>query len=329
MDSLYATATNVTGLLGITINESHSATNSVATIDATGFSGSIGNAISIDLGYSSAHGVVFTGYVKAIEQNVPENLYSITCSDVLIRACDFFIVPDSPTSAFTRTNIAAEDLVEDVLGLAGITGVDSQATSYTLAVNGTEAEVKLISAYDYSKSIADLIAWHIWAERDGTVNFKNRKPYVMLGTSGQPGDVADTPLTGKSVTETNSINATYRISEVDLRNKVIVWGGNSITAEASAISPYLPTDFYKTVLFSNEIVDTQTMADNTAAYNLAALNRPNREVTVSVIGDYILQARKTIAVNIPSLVINEEMYIFTANHTWSRAGYEVSLVLRG
>jgi len=329
MNILYGTATNVTGLLGVTINESHSATNSVATVECRTFSGSIGSSISIDLGYSSSHGIVFTGYVKAIEHNVPENLYTLTCSDVLVRASDFFIVPDSPTTAFSRTNIAAEDLVKDVLALAQITVVVPQETNYTLAVNGTVAEVKLISAYDYCKSIADLIAWHIWAGRDGTVYFKNRKPYVMTGLSGQPGDVADTSLSGKLITETNSVNGIYRVSEVDLRNKVVVWGHNGITATASDSSPYLPSGFYKTVLFSNEIIDSQTMANRTASYNLAAMNRPNREVTVSVLGDYELKARETINVTLTTLGINEEMYIFSANHTWSRAGYEVSLVLRG
>lgn len=329
MRSLYATATNVTGILAVTINESHSATNTVATIEARGFSGTIGNSISIDLGYSDSHGTIFTGYVKSLEKNVPENIYTITASDVLVRASDFFIVPDSPTTAFSRTNISAEDLVEDVLDLAGITGVDSQATSYTLAVNGTVAEVKLISAYDYCKSIADLIAWHLWAGRDGTVHFRNRKPYVMDGNSGQPGDVADTKMSGKSVIDSNSINTVYRESEVDLRNKVVVWGKEGITATASDSSPYLPSGFYKTVLFSSEIVDTQSMAEATADYNLYALNRLTREVTATVLGDYELEARKVIEVTLTGININENMYIYSANHTWSAGGYETSLVLRG
>lgn len=329
MQTLYGTATNVTGLLSVNVNESHSATNTTATIECRGFSGTIGNSITIDLGYSSDHGVVFKGYVKSIERNVPEDTYMLTCSDYLIRAVDFFIVPDSPTSAFSRQNIAAEDLVEDVLDLAGITGVDSQATSYTLAVNGTTAEVKLISAYDYCKSIADLIAWHLWADSNGTVHFRNRKPYVMTGASGQPGDIADTPLSGKLVADSNSVNVVYRISEVDLRNKVVVWGYNGITSTASAVSPHLPSGFYKTVLFSNDIVDTQEMADRTAEYNLAALNRLNREINVSVIGDHELHARETIEVDLDTISVDEEMYIFSANHSWSKDGYEVSLVLRG
>jgi len=329
MKTLYATATNITNPLAITVNESHSATNTVASIECTGFSGTIGDNIVIDLGYSDSHGTIFTGYVKSVEKNVPENLYTITASDKLIRAVDFFAVPDSPTSCFTRTNISAEDLVEDVLALAGITGVDSQATSYTLAVNGTQAEVKLISAYDYCKSISDLIAWHLWAGRDGTVHFRNRKPYVMTGLSGQPGDTADSPMSGKSVITTNSINTVYRVSEVDLRNKVVVWGKEGITASASEESAWLPDDFYKTVLFSSEIIDTQSMADYTADYNLYALHRLTRELSASVLGDYELEARKAITVTLSDLGLSETMYIYSSTHTWSAAGYETSLVLRG
>ena len=330
METLYGTATGASNIIAMSVNESHSASNTIATIECGSFSGTIGNEIEIDMGFVSSHGKVFTGYVKSIEQTVPENIYSITCSDKLIRASDFFIVPDSPTSSFTRSNIAAEQLVEDVLGLSGITGVDSQATSFTLAVNGTEAEVKLVSSYDYSKSIADLLAWHLWADRGGTINFKNRKPYVMLGTSGQPGDIADVPLSGKEINDSNAINIVYRVSEVDLRNKVVVWGYNGITASSSATSPYLPDGYFKTVLFSNDLVDTQDMADRVALYNREALNRPNREVTASVIGDYILQTRKTINVSLSNSVgVEEQMYIFSATHSWSSAGYEVSLVLRG
>lgn len=329
MKTLYATASNVTGILGITVNETHSATNTVATIECTGFTGNVGSDMVIDLGYTTSHGTIFTGYVKSIERNVPENLYSITASDKLIRACDFFIVPDSPTTAFTRTNISAEDLVEDVLELAGLLTVDSDPTSYTLAVNGTIAEVKLISSYDYCKSIADLIAWHLWAGRDGTIHFKNRKPYVMTGDSGQPQDVADVAMSGKLITETNSVNSVYRVSEVDLRNKVVVWGYGEITATASEESSWLPDDFYKTVLFSSEIVDTQEMANATAAYNLYALHRLTREITVAVEGDYELEARKVVHVELADLGINEDMYMFSTNHTWSAAGYETSLVLRG
>lgn len=328
MKILYGTATNVTNLISASISESHSATNTVANIECESFSGTVGSQISIDIGYTDNHGVIFTGYVKSIEHNVPDNLYTIIASDILVRASDFFIVPDSPDTAFSRQNISAEDLVHDVLALSGLTSFDLQATSYTLAVNGTTAEVKLISSYDYCKSIADLVAWHLWADRNGVTHFRNRKPYVMTGTSGQPGDVADTPLSGKEINDTNSISGVYRESEADLRNKVVVWGYNGITATASAVSSYLPTGFYKTVLFSNQIIDSTSMANATATYNLALLNRLTKEVTAITVGDWELEARNTIDVNLSAVGINQEMYIFSADHSWSQGGYEVTLVLK-
>jgi len=329
MKELYAAVTNATNVIDISVSESHSATNTVATVECSNFTGEIGSQITIDMGFVDSHGVIFTGYVKSIERTVPDNMYTIIASDILIRASDFFIVPDSPDTAFSRSNIAAEDLVEDVLALAGITSFVAQATSYTLAVNGTIAEVKLISAYDYSRSIADLLAWHLWAGRNGVTYFKNRKPYVMTGDSGQPGDIADTPLSGKLITEANTISMVYRQSEVDLRNKVVVWGAEGISASASEESEYLPDGFYKTVLFSNGIIDSQTMAQRTAEYNLDMLNRLTREVTLTVLGDYELEARKTINTTLSTFGLNEQMYIFSANHLWSANGYEVSLLLKG
>ena len=329
MKHLYGTATGASNLLEVSVSENHSSSCSTATLTCETFTNTVGSDITIDLGYSDSHGIVFKGYVKSIEHSIKEDVYSIVASDYLVRASDYFIVPETPTTAFTRQDIAAETLVGEVLSLAGITSYSSQSTYYTLAVNGSVAEVKLVSAYDYCNSIADLLAWHLWADRTGAINFKNRKPYVMLGTSSQPGDIADVPMAGKAVTQSTSMNIVYRVSEADLRNKIVVWGYNNITASASEASPYLPSGFYKTVLFSNEIIGSTEAAQMTADYNLAMLNRLNRDMTLTVLGDYALEARKTIRVYLPMFNIDEDMYIFSTTHNWSGSGYETSLVLKG
>lgn len=276
--------------------------------------------------------VWFKGYVKQIEQTINGDPYTITCSDELIRAIDFFIVPDSPDSSFTRQNIAAETLVSDVLGLAGSFSYDYQATSYTLAVNGTTAEVKLVSSYDYCKSIADLLAWSFWADRDGVVNFKNRKPYVMSGTSGQVGDVADTAVSGllinDDVSTSNILSMQYRYHERDLRNKIVVWGNNGITSVASASSPYLPSGYYKTVLFSNTIIGSQDAADKTAEYNLTLLNRLTEEASVSLTGDYRYTARTAVNVDVALLSLDQVAYVYSVEHRWNKEGFISNLELR-
>jgi len=328
---LYGTVTNCTSLINISISESHSSSTTTAIIVCESTTLSIGDSIQIDLGYVTDHDVIFTGYVKIIEQTVPDNIYTITATDVLIRAVDYFIVSANPDTPFSRQNIAAEDLVEDVLNLAGITNYTAQATSFTLAINSV-AEVNLISSYDYSKSIADIVAWHLWAGRDGTVYFKNRKPYVMTGASGQPGDVADTPISGVSITDIGSdkniLSFSYIKSETELRNRIVVQGGIGIYAEASASSPYLPAGFYKTVLVANQIIDTQSIAEDSASYNLAMLNRLTKRISASVIGDHRLQARRTVDVDEQYTGIDEDCYIYACSHQWSSSGYTVQLELR-
>lgn len=329
---LHCSIAGFTGIQNVQISESHSASCTTATIVCNSTTKDIGDWISIDLGYTTNHTTVFGGYIKMIDRDIPNNTYNITCQDAMIRAVDYFVAPDNPNVPFSRTNIAAETLVGDVLALAGLTNYSHQDTSFTLAVNGTTAEVKLIGAYDYANSIADLVAWHLWASDDGTINFKNRKPYVMYGTSGQPGDIADTALAGKVISDTdgtyNILSFAYSKNEKDLRNKVVVWGAYNIYATASASSPYLPSDFYKILLFSNPIVDTQDMAQRTADYNLALFNRLGRTVTTEIIGDPYIRARKVIAVKEAYTGLDENFYIYGCQHNWSSSGYTQSLELR-
>ena len=315
-------------IFSVDVVESHSAATSTAIVVCKDTSLNIGNFIQIKLGYHNGDfQTVFYGHVKMIEYNALEQTYTLTCADIMSRAVDYYFAPENPDQPFKRSNISAEFLVRDILYEAGITNYDYQATNFILGVNGTEAEIKLISAYDAAKSIADLIAWHLWADRTGVVHFRNRKPYVMYGTSNQPGDVADVDL---PITidrrNGNVLSLSKTVSEKNLRNKVVVWGANGITAVASQSSPYLPPGFYKTVLFSHPMLATQELAQKTADYNLALLNRLTESVSVTLEGNPNLLSRATINVTDPA--INQRYYIYSCRHTVSaQSGYITELEL--
>ena len=330
MKTLYCSISGVSNIYNVGLSESHNASSATAIIKCGSHTKNIGDQITIDLGYEDGHGQIFTGYIKSIEREIPDNTYTITCNDVLIRAIDYFVASTNPEEPFSRKNIAAEDLVKDVLALAGLYDYSAQATSFTLAIN-TDAEVNLVSSYDYCKSIADIVAWNLWAESDGTVYFRNRKPYVMDGTSGQPGDVADIPISGV-VLETGdkkqNIQINYKISERDLRNRVVVYGTTGIYAEAKEESPYLPENFYKTIVAANVIIDTQDMAQRSADYNLDLYNRLTEELQLTVVGDHRLRARKVVAVNDSYTGLNQNFYIYSCEHQWGSSGYTCQLDLR-
>ena len=318
MQKLYANITGTSGIEKVQTSDSHSAQLSNVSVVAHSTSLDIGDTISVDLGYESNHQTVFTGYVKSISENSPGGLTTINASNVLVRAMDYFIASSDPENPASWSNITAEALVGAVLSMAGVTNYSSDVSHFTFAINNP-VEVNLTSAYDYAHFIASLIAFNLYGDKNGYARFENRRPYVVD---------TDTPI-AYSVDDTKVITAEYLRSEKDLRNRVVVYGANSIHAEASASSPYLPSGFYKTVVAAAPtVIDTQSMAQQAADYNLDLLNRLTRRVAVQLVGEPSIETRNTMNVSISSLGIDEELYIYSVSHSFGREGYTTSVELR-
>lgn len=312
-------ATGTSGIESINVSDSHTSPTSTAQISAGNTSLDIGDSVTITMGYVGNNFTALTGFVKEIEHKHPESLYNITVANVMIRAVDFFIAAPSPTEPFTFSNISAEDLIQEVLEMAGLTSFNMEATSFTFAIHNP-VEINLTSAFDYARFLSDIIAFNLYADNNGVVQLKNRRPYPV------PADPSVATLTASDI-----ITASYVRSDRDLRNKVIVYGSGDITAEASASSPYLPSGYYRTVVVAAPgVIDTQSMADQSADYNLDLLNRLTRRVSVSLVGYPGLFARSCVTVNLPSLgLTSEKLYIYAMEHSISRAGYITNLELRG
>lgn len=313
MERLYASIPGVSRILGIDVSSGHVAQLSNATITCLDTELDIGDPITIDLGYESSHGLVFTGYVKMIDAEEAPQQLTITASDELVRAADYFIVSSTPTTPMTVENMSPEAIIGHLLGLAGITNYTYQSSSYVWGVSGP-IEINLVSAYDYCKMLADMIAWGFWADETGQVHFEDRRPFPMGGDSSV-GTVANTGL----------ITINDFKSDKNLRNKVVIWGANPIYAEASAESPYLPSGFYRTAVISAPgIIDTLSMAQAACDFNLALLNRLTRGYTISTLGNYLFNARKVMHLD----YTDEDMYIYSSQHSWSKAGYICNMDLR-
>lgn len=314
---LYATASPLTGIIGVTVQNSHAAATGQATIQCTGLGGaSIGDSITVDLGYTTDHGDIFTGFIKEISYDVPSKVYTIACMDEMIRAVDFFVAPTNPEEASSWSNISAEDLVGNVMALAGLTNYDYDTTNFTFAVNGDKQEVKMVTVYDFCKGIADLLAYSLWYD-DGVVYFKDRKPYYTAG------DILTT------ITDDMILSGSYRTSVKDLRNRIVVWGSEGIyaDADAAAAEDSLPDGFYKTVLFSHPMIDTVDSAQKAADYNLAKLNHLSRSITLSVLGEHIYKCRTNVHLT-SDYFPDQDLYLFSVNHSWSQAGYTCELDCR-
>lgn len=332
---LYAEISGVSQINSISITENHNSSTTSAVVSCGSHSLDIGDDIDIYMGYNDNYPRVFRGYVKQIDRQVPDGLYSLTCKDILVRAVDFFIVSDTPDTPFSRSNIWAEELVGDVLALAGITNYGYDPTYFKFATGEMPAEVNVVSAYDYCNGLADLLTWHLYADQNGKVWFVNRKPYVMLGNSGQPGDTADTPVA--TLIDTSNLSLAKTVDEKDLRNRVVVYGGGEIVSEASSSTSYdpetgsnrqiLPTGFYKTALLSSSLIGDQGYSDTIATYNLQRFNRIWYKMGMDILGNPDLHARSVVTINSTAMGTNSDWYIMQLTHNWSGAGFITNLDL--
>jgi len=317
MDTLYANVTGCDKILSVNITNAHSAQVATATIEAEECTLDVGNGISINLGYTDNHQLLFTGYVKDIQLKEPERWYTITASDVMVRAAEYYIVSANPENPMRRSNIDAGDLVRDVMNEAGLMDVDYSATNFILGIHNP-VEINLVTSYDFAHSLAELIAWNIWADVGGGINFYRRFPWPTND---------DVPV---AVLEegTNILSISYGISDKDLRNRIVLYGATGIHAEASEASPYLPSGYYKTVVVSNYYVDSQDMANAAVEYNLELYNKLNHRAEVTVKGNPLLIPRVTATLKYPSLSLDNDFYIYGAEHNWNKGGYTTTLDLR-
>jgi len=306
--------TTTSHITSVTVSEAHNQPSSSMVINAVDTALDMGDAVTAYVGYDDNKPKMFEGWVKNLEKKVPDDSFIITCNDEMVKATDFFIASNTPDSCYKRRNISAEDLVGELLEMAQITDYTRGTTYFTFGIT-RDVEVNLISAYDMSKTIADILAYSIWCDTEGTAHFEDRRPYVMDD---------DTPYK----TISGIVNITHRTSERDLRNRVVVYGASDVYAVAEAESPYLPTGFRKTVVVASPWIDSQQMAQDACDYNLDKLNRLTEEVSLEIIGDPDIHARQVISLSDTYTGVSGNWYIYTCEHRWGEGGYTTGMELR-
>lgn len=317
MSKLYATATNTSNIVNAQVSNSFSDTAPMASIKAISTSLGIGDSIEVNLGYEGDYSKVFAGYVKEVKRSQPPTTYDINAYGHMIRAADYFIASDSADNPLSYSNIPAETLIGNIMSKAGLNSYGYDATSFTFATQGP-LEINLVSAYDYCKTIADTLAFHLYADMDGKVWFVERWGRIM------DTDTSDYTMPGPS----NVLQVSYSVDERDLRNRVVVYGGGGISATASEASPYLPANFYKTVVASAEWIDNQSMAQNAADYNLELLHVLNKEVNATFIGKHNVFVRDVVTFDYPALLVSGLWLIDTVDHNWGKSGFTTQVRMR-
>lgn len=319
---LYASISGMTGILRVDLAESYSQAAALAVVECTGHSLAVGDTVaSIDFGWADDHGVFITnGIVKKITYNRPQNTYTLQVHDRLSLAVDYYMASDDPNSPFTVLNTEASVLVGQLLAQAGLTSYSGDATPFTFAPN-SPSSINLISAWDAIENICRITGMIAYMQSDGTVRYTTRKPYLVGG------DASGYALaTGGS----NIEEIEYEISDENLRNRVVVYGGkdNQFFASASAASPYLPANFYKTIVVAHELIGSTAQCQATADLNLTMFNRLTENLRVRAIGDPGLRVRGIVDVTDSFCGLTaDEFVVYTAEHNWGPEGYSTNMVL--
>ena len=315
---LYHNITGVTNLKSITLTEAYNAAMSTATIDCESTTLNLGDSITFSAGFSGSYGKMFTGYVRKIEQTLPEYKTLIICEDELAKATDYFIASDDPDKPFERKSILTENLIHDILDQAQITSYTySVPLSVTWGTGSVGVKFNLTTAYQAARSIVDALAWSIYADRNGTVHLAD----VKLYWTSESIDFTWTLATN------NLMTISHERSTEGLRNRVVVYGSTGVFASASVSSAYLPAGFYKTSVMATPIIDNKALAQQTADLNLARFNRLTERLMIEIEGDYLVEPRKFATITETYTNTSGNWFIYQVESRFDNSGFKQRLVL--
>ena len=298
--------------------ESYNAAMSTAVIDCESTTLSLGDSISFNAGFSTSYGKMFTGYVRKIEQSLPEYRTQVICEDELAKATDYFMASNDPEKPFERKNILTENLIHDILEQAQITNYAySVPLSVTWGTGSKGVQFNLTTAYMAARTISDALAWSIYADRNGQVHLADVKPYWTAESIDFNWDLNDQ----------NILSISHERSTENLRNRVVVYGVTGVQAQASASSSYLPAGFYKTAVIASQIIDNNTLAQQTADLNLTRFNRLTEKAMMAIEGDYTVEPRKFATVTESYTGISGNWFIYQVESKFDSSGFIQRIVL--
>lgn len=296
------------------------ATCSVVTLDS---SFGVGDSITLTAALGADSGTIFTGYVDTVTLENPPGTYRIEGRDSLSLALDYLIVVASldeadwfnPRNQYGHT--APLDIINDILELCGLDDASGSGDAGWELGNATDGtKFQLVLAWDAVQQICNIGAWKVWCDPLGDLHFGSVLDYGDNGGTFNVGGGG------------NIISASYSRSNEDLRNKIVAIGENGdYTATASAVSPYLPSGFYKTAVISTDLIGSQSAADASADDNLDALNRLTEVTTIEAEGSPNIWLYSPISVNEPFTGAPGGM-VTSVTHRIDANGYRTSFTAK-
>lgn len=297
--------------ISVTIDQSYSQISTVATVECDSTTLSMGDAIEIDMGYVSNHAVLFRGYVKKIEYSRPDFITRITAYDTLVRATDYFIASENPDDPLAFYNISSLSLIQQLLGVCGISNVVGTEPGFTWGTNEEGAKFNLQTVADAVQFVSSTVGYTLYDDGTGQIHFVQRYPYATA---------SDTPtmsfITGNSG---QILTCQYIKSTEKTRNRIVVYGKSPLRSSIRADNSNLVVD--QTAVIAHPLLDTQEICDGTALVNLQILNVLTQSFEVEVEGDPAILPR-TIATITDSYsgASNRKIFLYRVSHSLSSQG---------
>ena len=268
---------------------------------------------------------MFTGRVKSIIRRRPENIYEFMAQDILTYAVEHWFVPtDVSEPSFTRSNINHLRLTMDLLNAAQIPDLDiiddwTPYPTFQFATGPEPVKVNISSAWDVISGICAVTGMHVYADANNKVHLSR--------IWDEAGAVVSRCLTTGN--NGNAKTVEYIRSDENLRNKIEVFGREGIHKTASAVSPYVPAGFYKTLIISYEMIDTDDMAQETADINLLRVNKLTESCIVETLGDVSISARNTVSIVDSAAGISGNWFVYQTTHRIdAQGGYTVRMTAK-
>jgi hypothetical protein len=314
--TLYASVTGCSDLLSIQTEAGYSMLSANAVVECATSTLSMGDAISIDLGYDDDHSAIFSGFVKKINRTTPDGVIQITANDVLVRAVDNFLAADDPENPLTYHSIDDRDLVNSLLGECGLSlSSGGVSPTFTFGTNEDGAKFNLQSVAEAIQFVCNVTGRLCWAV-GSSIYYEDRKPYKVAG---------DTVIGTWTVGEGEQIiNISKEADNSKIRDRIVVYGKTPLRSSAEDASPY--TVVRQTAAIAHELLDTQEICDATAAVNLELLKGLPITWTIDLMGDSSILPRTIYHIDETFTISNNDVFVYKVSHNFSNSGFITSVV---
>jgi phage protein D len=281
---------------------------------------SVGDPVTLALGYDGEEETVFTGSVEAVRPAL---------SGVAVRALGTTNALLNLRTSATYTNQSAGSIATDLVDQAGL----SAGTVEDGPVLPRYVVDRALSGYRHLKELADRLGYELYSDRDGNVMFHALGPAASLDAPG--GALGALARAAAGLAGVGAGGESYAFGRQLLRaaagRREVAWGAVEVGGESPMSRQGDTTEHWLTtndddyrgtagdgepiLLVRDPVARTKDLADRFAAGRLAVATRTAREVSIAILGRPQVDLGDTVATEaVPDDEINGSGYVRAIRH---------------